>query len=139
MEATQYIDDKTEKYLEMIYPHEINTKLFNLLKEKKDKLLNNLYVKEIDDGINKISNSNLLNKSKNIIESIDLDRANSIINDIRNISNSLKLENKIEFRETVKNKIEEKIMSLYNYKLKPNLENLIKKACKGLINKIIEN
>ena len=123
----------------MIYPHEINTKLFNLLKEKKDKLLNNSYVKEIDDGINKISNSNLLNKSKNIIESIDLDRANSIVNDIRNISNSLKLENKIEFRETVKYKIEEKIMSLYNNKLKPNLENLIKKACKELIDKIIKN
>jgi len=35
MEATQYIDDKTEKYLEMIYPHEINTKLFNLLKKRK--------------------------------------------------------------------------------------------------------
>ena len=122
----------------MIYPHEINTKLFNLLKEKKDKLLNNLYVKEIDVGINKISNSNILNKSKNIIESIDLDRANSIINDIRNILNSFKLENKIEFRETVKNKIEEKIMSLYN-ELKPNLENLIKKACKGLIDKIINN
>lgn len=37
MDAAQYIDDKTEKHLEMIYPHDINTKLFNLLKEKKDK------------------------------------------------------------------------------------------------------
>lgn len=92
-----------------------------------------MYVKEIDDGIHKFSNSNLLNKSKNIIESIDLDRANSIINDIRNISNSLKLENKIEFRDTVKVKIEEKILNLYTYKLKPKLENLIKKAYKGII------
>ena len=137
MDVAHYVDDKTEKCLEMIYPSDIDTKLFNFIKEKKDNLLNKLYVKEIDEGIHEFSNSNLINESKNLIESIDIDKANSMINDIRNISNSLKIENKIVFRDKVKNKIEEKIMFLYTNNLKPILEELINKACKKIINKII--
>ena len=137
MDVAHYVDDKTEKCLEMIYPSDIDTKLFNFIKEKKDNLLNKLNVKEIDEGIHEFSNSNLINESKNLIESIDIDKANSMINDIRNISNSLKIENKIVFRDKVKNKIEEKIMFLYTNNLKPILEELINKACKKIINKII--
>ena len=137
MDVAHYVDDKTEKCLEMIYPSDIDTKLFNFIKEKKDNLLNKLNVKEIDEGIHEFSNSNLINESKNLIESIDIDKANSMINDIRNISNSLKIENKIVFRDKVKNKIEEKIMFLYTNNLKPILEKLINKACKKIINKII--
>ena len=137
-EISQNLDEHAEKYLQMIYPKDINFKLFSLLKKKKDNLLTNLENEELNNGIKRFCNSNFINKSKNIIDAIDLKKVNSIIDDISRIKNSLKISNKIEFKNNIKSKIKEKIMSLYNSKIEPTLREFTKRECKKLIDKILK-
>ena len=132
------LGENAEKYLQNLYPNDISSKLFNLLKKKKDNLLTNLEVEELNIGINRFCNSNLINKTKNIVDAIDLNKANSIINTISRIKNALKISNKIEFKNNIKSKIREKIMSLYNSKIEPELKKFTEGQCKNLINKILK-
>ena len=136
IEVAYNLDEKAENYLQMIYPKDIDSKLFGLLKKKKDNLLTKLDNEELNAGINKFCNSKIINKTENIIDKIDLDKATSIIYDIKNISNSLKISNKYEFRDNIKRKIKEKILFLYSTKIEINLKKFIEEICSELINKI---
>jgi len=136
--VAQNLDKKAEEYLQKIYPNDIDSKLFNLLKKKKDNLLTKLDNEELNAGINRFCNSKLINKTQNIMNKIDLDKANSIIDDITRISNSLKINNKYEFRNNIKRKIKEKILELYNTKIEIELRKFVENACSALINKIIK-
>ena len=134
----QHLDGKAEKYLQMIYPNDFDSKSFNFLKKKKDNLLNKLGNEELNAGINRFCNSNLIDKSRNIIDKIDLNlnKVTSITNDISRISNSLKIANKDEFRNNIKSKIKNKILQLYRTQIEKELREFIIKACRKLNNKI---
>ena len=136
--VTQNLEKKGGEYLQMIYPNDSDSKLFSLLKKKKDNLLKKLDNEELNAGINSFCNSKLINKIQNTMNKIDLDKANSIIDDITRISNSLKISNKYEFKNNIKRKIEEKIWELYNTKIEKELKKFVENACSKLINKIIK-
>ena len=136
LNVAQNLDEKAEEYLQKIYPKDIDSKLFRLLKKKKDNLLSQFESEELNERINRFCNSQLINKTKNIMDKIDLDKANSIIDDISRISNSLRINNKYEFKNNIKNKIKSKIMELYNNKIENELREFIKKLVEKLINKI---
>lgn len=132
----QNLDDKAEQYLQMIYPNDIDSKLFSLLKKKKDNLLTKFESDKLNEGINRLFNSQLINITKKIMDKIDLDKANSIIDDINRISNSLRINSKYEFKNNIKSKIKEKILYLYSSKIEKELREFINNLVNKLINKI---
>ena len=132
----QNLDDKAEQYLQMIYPNDIDSKLFSLLKKKKDNLLTKFESDKLNEGINRLFNSQLINTTKKIMDKIDLDKANSIIDDINRISNSLRINSKYEFKNNIKSKIKEKILYLYSSKIEKELREFINNLVNKLINKI---
>ena len=134
--VAQNVSEQAEECLQMICPNDIESKLFNCLAKKKDIILNNLINEDLKASIVGFSNSNFINKSKNIIDKIDLNKTKSMINDISRISKSLKYANKYEFRDNIKSKIKSKIMELYSTKIEKELRIFIKKACEKLIQKI---
>ena len=134
--VVQNLDEQTEKYLQKIFPNDIDSKIFSFIKNKKDNLLNKLDNEELKTGISRFCNSNFINKSRNIIDKIDLNKAKTIINDISSISNYLKLTNKYEFRDNIKSKIRDKILRLYSTKIEIELRDFLNKTCRKLINKI---
>ena len=134
--VAQNLEEQTEKYLQKIYPNDIDSKLYSFIKNKKDNLLNKLGNVELSAGISHFCNSNFINKSRNIIDEIDLNKASSMINDISNLSKILKVTNKYEFRDNLKNQIKNRILQLYSSKIENELREYITKACKKLINKI---
>ena len=132
----QNLDDKAEQYLQMIYPNDIDSKLFSLLKKKKDNLLPEYEIDKLNEGINRLCNSQLINTTKKVMDKIDLDKAYSIIDDINRISNSLRINSKYEFKNSIKSKIKEKILYLYSSKIETELREFINKLVNKLINKI---
>ena len=80
LNVAQNLDEKAEEYLQKIYPKDIDSKLFRLLKKKKDNLLSQFESEELNERINRFCNSQLINKTKNIMDKIYLENANSIIN-----------------------------------------------------------
>jgi hypothetical protein len=132
----QNLDEKAEECLQMIYPKELDSKLFSLLKKKKDNLLSKLENDELNEALNRFCNSQLVNETKNIMDKIDLDKANSIIDDITQISNSLRINNKHEFKNNIKSKIKSEILNLYSTKIETALREFIKENVNKLINKI---
>ena len=134
--VAQNLDEKAEECLQMIYPKELDSKLFSLLKKKKDNLLSKLENDELNEALNRFCNSQLVNETKNIMDKIDLDKANSIIDDITQISNSLRINNKYEFKNNIKSKIKSEILNLYSTKIETALREFIKENVNKLINKI---
>ena len=137
------LERKAENCLQKIDPNDIGSKMFYRIKQKKDKLINKLdneKFNEVNNRLNRFCNSNFINKSKNSIDNIDSDlqKANSIINNISKIHDSFKINNKIEFRNYINDKIREKIISLYTIKIEPELKHFLEKACNKLINKIVK-
>ena len=132
----QNLDDKAEQYLQKIYPNDIDSKLFSLLKKNKDNLLTEYEIDKSNEGINRLCNSQLINTTKKVMDNIDLDKANSIIDDISRISNSLRINSKDEFKNNIKSKIKEKILYLYSSKIEKELSEFINNLVNKLINKI---
>lgn len=130
------LEEKAENYLQMVYPKDIDSKVFSFFKKKKDNLLSKLDNEKINGSLNKFCNSNIINTTENIMNKIDLNKASSIIDDINRISNSLKINNKYEFRDNIKSKIKEKILALYSTKIEIELRKFITKICSDLISKI---
>ena len=92
---------------------------------------------ELNSGIKRFCNSKFINNAKNIINKIDVDKADRIVNNISRINNFLKInKNKYEFRDNIKNKIRDKILQLYSDKIENQLGDFIKKHVDKLINKI---
>ena len=91
---------------------------------------------KLNEGINRLFNSQLINTTKKIMDKIDLDKANSIIDDINRISNSLRINSKYEFKNNIKSKIKEKILYLYSSKIEKELREFINNLVNKLINKI---
>ena len=71
----------------MIYPDNINSHLF---KKKKDNLIKSKEINKLNDYLDHFCNLKIFKSSKEVIDSNDLKKANSLINEICKILNALK-------------------------------------------------
>ena len=130
------LDDKAQEFIQMIYPKDIDKKLFDYIKQKKDNVLNSEGVKKLNNLLTKFGQSEQLNKVNNLVDSIDFQKASSILDDISNISNILQPINIEKFKNDIKNILRKEILNLYEKNLENELKNLIDTTCKALIAKI---
>ena len=135
------LDKQAREYLQMIYPQNIDEKLFDYLKEKKNNILKSKNVKDLNNALIKLGQSDKFNKINNFVNAIDFQKANSILDDISNIANKLQPINKESFKNNIKNEIKNKLLMLYQQYLEKELKQLIQKTCDDLIanlGKIVE-
>ncbi len=135
------LDEEAINYLKMKFPNNIDENLFDYIKQKKNNVLNislinnNNNIEKINNALMKLEQTNILNKTEEIVNKIDF-QTNSVLDEIKNISNILKPENKEKFKNDIKNKIKNKIIDLYEIHLKNKIEELVQKTCETIINKI---
>ena len=130
------LDDKAQEFLQIIYPKNIDKKLFEYIKKKKNNLLNSEGAQKLNNIIIKFGQSEQVNKVNNFVDSLDFQKANSILDDISKISNILQPINVEKFKEVIKNTITKEILKLYEKNLENELKNLIEETCKAVIAKI---
>ena len=120
----------------MAYPENIDKKLFDYIKEKKNSILESRKIKKLNNALVKIVQSEQLNKVNNFVNAIDIQKANSILDEIKKLFIILYPISKEEFKENIKYKKREEILNLYEACWENEMKNLIKSSCEYIISKI---
>ena len=140
-------NSKSRQFLQKKYTEEIDkTKFddfFNSIEEKKikcKKILESKETKEkcqkLDEKVNKFVYSKHTERAINFFDKFNVKTAKNILDGAKDFSPLLELKDKEEFRKNAKELIKNKLYSLYENLLEPELKELVIDLCRSLIDTI---